>query len=174
MLTGRLEGRLLRILAALLGARRILEVGTFTGYSALSMAEGLAPDGRLITLELDPDHAAAARANFAASPFADRIELLEGPALESIAGLDGPFDLVFIDADKPNYAAYYEAALRLLSPAGLIAIDNTLWSGRVLEPSDDESTQAIVALNDRLVSDPRVEVLQLPVRDGLTLIRRRA
>lgn len=174
MLTGRMEGRLLGMLAAMLGARRILEIGTFTGYSALSMAEGMAADGQVITLELDPRHAAAARANIDASPFAGRIEVREGPALETIATLDGPFDLVFIDADKPGYPAYYEAALRLLGPGGVIAMDNTLWSGRVIDPPDDETTRVITELNDRIVSDRRVEAVVLPIRDGLTLVRRRA
>lgn len=173
MLTGRLEGRFLAMLAALIGANHILEIGTFTGYSALSLAEGMGPDGRLMTLELDPKHAAEARANIAASPFAAQIWVREGRALESIKTLRGPFDLIFIDADKPNYPAYYEAALRLLAPNGVIAIDNTLWSGRVIDPPEDESTRVIAELNERIAGDASVEVVQLPLRDGLTLVRKK-
>ena len=116
MLTGRLEGRFLTMLAAMLGARRILEIGTFTGYSALSMAEGMADGGTLITCEIDPRHAAVARANIAASPHAGRIEVRDGPALDTMRALEGPFDLIFIDADKEGYPAYYDEALRLLAP----------------------------------------------------------
>lgn len=174
MLTGRLEGRFLTALAAMTGARRILEIGTFTGYSALSMADGMAEGGSVITCELDPQHAAVARANIASSPHAGRIEVREGPALDTLRGLDGPFDLVFIDANKLGYAAYYEEALRLLAPNGVIALDNTLWSGRVLDPdAGDENGLALTALNDRIASDPRVEAVQLPLRDGVTLVRRK-
>jgi caffeoyl-CoA O-methyltransferase len=174
MLTGRLEGRFLKLLAGITGARRILEVGTFTGYSALSMAEGLPAGGTVITLELDPTHAQVARANIAASPLADRIEVREGPALETLATLEPPFDLVFIDADKGGYPAYFEEALRLLAPNGLIVLDNMLRGGHVLDANArEEGTVAIQGLNDRLVNDPRVEVVLLPVRDGVSLVRRR-
>jgi caffeoyl-CoA O-methyltransferase len=159
------------MLAAMLHARRILEIGTFTGYSALSMADGMAADGRIVTCELDPRHAAAARSNIAASPHSGRIEVLEGPALATMASLDGPFDLIFIDADKQGYPAYYEAAFRLLAPHGAIAIDNTLWGGRVVDPPDDQDTRVISNLNDRIASDVRVQAVLLPVRDGLTLVR---
>jgi caffeoyl-CoA O-methyltransferase len=175
MLTGRLEGRFLGMLAAMLGARRILEIGTFTGYSALAMAEGMAPDGTIVTCELNPRHAAVARSNIAASPFAGRIEVREGPAIETVAGLEGPFDLVFIDADKPGYPAYYEAALPLLGPTGIIALDNTLRDGQVLEPdASDEGTVAMARLNDRIAADDRVIAVLVPLRDGVTLVRRRA
>lgn len=174
MMVGRLEGRLLKMLVAISGARRVLEIGTFTGYSALSMAEALPSGGRIVTCELDPRHAEIARRHVRESPFADRIEVRLGPAIETLATLEGPFDLVFIDADKPSYAAYYEAVLPLLSDEGLIAADNTLWSGRVLDEKDrDESTRAIVAFNDLVRNDPRVECVMLTVRDGVTLIRRR-
>ena len=174
MLTGRLEGRFLTMLVAMLGARRILEIGTFTGYSALSMADAMGDDGTLITCELDEQHAAVARANIAASPHAGRIEVREGPALDTVRALDGPFDLIFIDANKQGYPAYYEEALRLVAPNGVIAFDNTLWGGDVLEPEPgDADTAGIVTLNDRVVSDPTVQAVLLPVRDGLTLIRKR-
>jgi caffeoyl-CoA O-methyltransferase len=174
MLTGRLEGRFLKLLAGITGARRVLEIGTFTGYSALSMAEGLPAGGIVITLELDPTHAQVARANIAASPLADRIEVREGPALETLATLEPPFDLVFIDADKSGYPAYFEEALRLLAPNGLIVLDNMLRGGHVLDTNArEEGTVAIQGLNDRLVDDPRVEVVLLPVRDGVSLVRRR-
>jgi len=174
MLTGRLEGRFLKLLAGITGARRILEVGTFTGYSAISMAEGMGPGGSLITLELDPEHANVARANIAAAGLADRIEVRVGPALDSLAKLEPGFDLVFIDADKDGYPAYFEEALRLLAPNGLIVLDNMFRGGRVLDANAREAgTVAIKGLNDRLVSDPRVEVVLLPVRDGVSLVRRR-
>jgi caffeoyl-CoA O-methyltransferase len=175
MLSGAVEGRLLETLVFASGARRILEIGTFTGYSALAMAAALPHDGELITCELDPERAEFARRHFASSPYGDRIEVRDGPALDTIAQLDGPFDIVFIDADKPSYADYYEATLPLLSERGLIIVDNTLWSGRVLAPDDgDESTKALAAFNDKVVADPRVVVVQLTVRDGVTLIRRAA
>jgi caffeoyl-CoA O-methyltransferase len=171
MLTGRIVGRLLELLVHGAGAGRVLEIGTFSGYSALSMAAGLPADGHIHTCELDPERAEMARRYIAKSPFADRITVHVGPALESIAALEGEFDFVFIDADKPNYANYFEAVLPRLSERGLIAVDNTLWSGDVLDPKDD-NTQAIAALNDSLALDTRITVVQLTVRDGLTLIRR--
>lgn len=175
MMVGPLEGRLLEMLVHALGARRVLEVGTFTGYSALSMAAGLAPGGRIVTLELDPRHAALARRNIEASPYAEAIEVVEGPALDALAALEGPFDFVFLDADKGGYVAYYEATLPMLAPRGLLAADNTLWSGRVLDEGDeDEDTLAIRRFNEHVAGDPRVVCVQLPVRDGLTLVRRRA
>jgi len=174
MLTGRLEGSFLRMLAALSGARRVLEIGTFTGYSAMAMASGLPPDGRVITLEVSADHAEVARRHIAASPWRDKIEVRMGPALDSLAALDGPFDLVFIDADKTNYANYVDAVLPKLSDAGVIAIDNVLWSGRVLDAADtSEDTRAIAALNDTLAADDRLDCVMLTIRDGVTLVRPR-
>lgn len=173
MMVGALEGRLLECLVFALGARRVLEIGTFTGYSSLSMAAGLPGDGRIVTCDIDPEALAVARRHIAASPYADRIEIREGPALETIAGLDGPFDFVFVDADKTNYVQYYEAVLPKLAERGLIAVDNTLWSGAVLDESDTtENTEAIRAFNDHVRADPRVVCVQLTVRDGVTLIRR--
>src|SRR3990172_5398364 len=132
MLTGTLEGRLLELLVFASGAKRILELGTYSGYSALSMAAALPPGGMLVTCELNPGHAAFALRHIEASPYADRIELRLGPALETLRGLAGPFDLVFIDADKVNYRNYYEAVLPLLSERGLIIVDNTLWRCQLL------------------------------------------
>ena len=172
MLTGPIEGRFLELLVAGTGATRILEIGTFTGYSALSMAAALPPEGRIDTLDIEPAHAEVAQRYFDRSPHGDKITLHLGPALETIEALEGSFDFVFIDADKQNYDAYYEAVLPRLSERGLIAIDNTLWSGRVLDPPD-ETTTLIAALNDKLATDDRVVVVQLTVRDGVTLVRRR-
>ena len=137
------------------------------------MAPGLAPGGRILSCEISPEHAAFARRHIAASPYADRIEVLEGPAMDTIGTLDGPFDLVFLDADKASYLDYYEAVLPKLAPRGLIAADNTLWSGRILDPADmSPDTVALRAFNDFLASDPRVVVVQTTVRDGVTLVRR--
>ena len=174
MLTGHLEGAFLRSLVGLSGARRVLEIGTFTGYSAMAMASALPPDGELITLDVSPEHVEVARRHIDASPWADRVEIRVGPALQTLASLDGPFDLVFIDADKTNYRSYYEAVLPMLSPHGVIAIDNVLWSGRVLDASDTTAdTRAIVELNDVIAVDDRVECVMLTIRDGVSLIRRR-
>jgi caffeoyl-CoA O-methyltransferase len=144
----------------------------FTGYSALMMAEGLPEGGRLITCEIDPKAEAIARRYFAESPHGDKITIRMGPALETIKTLTGPLDLVFIDADKSNYANYYEACLPLLKPGGLIVADNVLWSGKVLHPTDDND-HAIVAFNRLVQSDPRVENVCLTVRDGMMLAWKR-
>jgi len=173
MLTGPIEGRLLELLVHGIKARRVLELGTYSGYSSVSMAAGLAEGGHINTCEVDETHAEVARRYIARSQYADRITVHLGPALETIERLGGEFDFVFIDADKENYGAYYETLLPRLAPHGLLAIDNTLWSGRVLDESDDsEGTRAIRELNDRIASDPRVVAVQLTVRDGVTLIRR--
>ncbi len=173
MMVGPLEGRLLEFLVGLSGARRVLEIGTFTGYSALCMAAALPADGLLVTCEVDPQTAAIARRHFQSSPWADRIRLKVGPALDTLAGLEGPFDFVFVDADKESYRDYYEAALPLLADDGLLAIDNVLWGGRVLDDADDSTaTRSIAAFNDFVAQDPRVVCVMLTVRDGLTLVRR--
>ena len=174
MMVGTLEGRLLTALVAMLRPRSVLEIGTFTGYSALSMAEALPPDGRIVTCDISEEHLAIARRHIAASPYAGVIEIRSGPALETIATLPGPFDLVFIDADKTSYAAYFEATLAKLAPEGVILVDNVLWSGRVLDPAITEpDTAAIKAFNDQVLADDRVEVVMLTVRDGVSLIRHR-
>ena len=169
MTTGRVEARFLKLLARLVGARRILEIGTFGGYSALSMAEALPEEGTLVTCEMDPIAIAFARKYFSESPLGKKITLLEGPALEAIKTLTGPFDMAFIDADKENYSNYYEAILPLIRQGGLIAVDNVLWSGRVLDPKDD-SDKAIHQFNERVMQDQRVESVLLTVRDGLNCI----
>ena len=174
MLSGPVEGRLLELLVYVTRAKTVLEIGTYAGYSALSMAAALQPGGRIITCEISPEHASFARRHIDASPYAESIEIRVGPAIETIATLEGPFDLVFIDADKTSYDAYYEAVLAKLSPHGLIAIDNTLWSGRVLDAQSSEAnTRALIALNEKLANDGRVSCVLLTVRDGITLIRRR-
>ncbi len=173
MLSGPVVGRLLEFLVFALGARSVLEIGTYAGYSALSMAEGLPPDGQIVTLELDEARAEFARRAIAAGPHAQKIEVVVGPALESLESLPGPFDFVFIDADKTGYLDYYEAVLPKLSARGLIAIDNTLSHGRVLDESDESPrAETIRAFNERVRNDPRVRCVILSVRDGITLIRR--
>ena len=173
MMVGPLEGAFLAALVAAVGARAVLEIGTFTGYSALWMATALPDGGRIVTCEVDGTHAAIAREAFASSPHADLIDLRFGPAIDTIASLGGPFDLVFVDADKSSYDAYFEAVLPKLAPSGLIVLDNVLWRGQVLaESSDDADTAALIALNDKLSRDDRVRAVMLPLRDGITLVRR--
>jgi caffeoyl-CoA O-methyltransferase len=166
MLSGQPEGVLLQTLAAAIGARRILEIGTFTGFSAQMMAAALPDDGALITCDISPKHLEMARRYFDRSPHGKKITVREGPALDTIKTLEPPFDLVFIDADKTNYQNYYEACLPLLAPKGLIAVDNVLWSGQVLDPNTDD-------FNSHVRNDPRVTCVMLTVRDGITLIRLR-
>jgi caffeoyl-CoA O-methyltransferase len=175
MLTGTIEGRFLELLVYGLGARRVLELGTYSGYGTLSMAAALPPDGRIDTCEIDETHAEVARRYLAEAGYADRVTVHLGPALKTIHGLEGEFDFVFIDADKENYVNYYEAVLPRLAQRGLIAADNTLWSGRVVDESnDEESTRAIRKFNEHVVRDDRVVAVQLTIRDGVTLIRRRS
>ena len=171
------EGAFLAMLVRLLPARRILEVGTFTGYSSTAMAVAQPADGRVVCCDVSAEWTDVARRAWADAGVADRISLRLGPALETLdallaAGEAGSFDLAFIDADKPNYDAYYERALQLVRPGGLVAIDNVLWSGRVADPSDhDESTEVIRALNAKIAADERVDVAMVPIADGLTLAR---
>ncbi|HEX8819027.1 MAG TPA: class I SAM-dependent methyltransferase [Archangium sp.] len=172
MQVGRLEGTFLRMLVRMTRARRVLELGTFTGYSALMMAEGLPDDGELITCDIDPEATAMARDFFARSPQGRKISLRMGPALETLKELQGPFDLAFIDADKENYSAYFDAVLPLLRTGGLLVADNTLWSGRVLDPKAPND-HAIVAFNAKVAADPRVEKALLTVRDGMMLALKR-
>jgi caffeoyl-CoA O-methyltransferase len=174
MLTGTIEGRFLEMLVFASGARRVLELGTYSGYSALSMAAVLPEGGSIVTCELDPQRAEFARGHMEAAGLADRIDIRVGPALETLAELRGPFDLVFIDADKKGYPSYYEACLPLLAERGLLVIDNTLWSGRVLDgrSDGDETTETIRGLNQAIAEDERVVAVVLPIRDGITLVRR--
>jgi caffeoyl-CoA O-methyltransferase len=171
MLSGHLQGEFLQMLVRAVGARRVLEIGTFTGFSALMMAEALPEDGSLITCDFNPKAIEVARGFFARSPHGSKIELREGPALETVKTLEGPFDFAFIDADKENLTAYYEAVLPMLSAKGIISVDNVLWMGRVLDPQD-ESDRAIVAFNEHVTRDERVWNMLLPIRDGVMLIRR--
>lgn len=172
MQVGRVEGALLRILVGAIGARRVLEIGTFTGFSGLSMAEALPDDGELVTCDIDPKATAIAREFFDRSPHGTKIRIALGPALDTLKTLSGPFDLVFLDADKERYPDYYEATLPLLRAGGLLVADNTLWSGEVLDPKTP-SAKAIVAFNTRVATDPRVDNVLLPVRDGIMVARKR-
>jgi caffeoyl-CoA O-methyltransferase len=172
MLTGRIEGRLLKMLAQLVEAKRIIEIGTFGGYSALSMAEALPDSGYLITCEMDPVAIQFAQRFFDESPHGKKIVLKEGPALDTLKTLTGSFDMAFIDADKENYLNYYEALLPLMRPGGLIVVDNVLWSGRVLNPQET-SDHAIHRFNHRVKDDHRVEKVMLAIRDGVSLLRKR-
>lgn len=173
MMVGSLEGEFLAALVFALRPRRILEIGTFTGYSALCMAETMPADAELLTCELSPLHASIARKHFGASPWADRIHLLEGPALRSVESVPGPFDLVFIDADKTGYVDYYEAVLPKLSPHGLVLADNVLQFGGVANERDQQpDTAAMRAFNAHVAADDRVRQSVLTVREGVTVIRR--
>lgn len=169
MMTGAVEGALLAMLVAMLRPRRILEIGTFTGYSALSMAEAMPADCQIVTLEADPRHAAFACGHIAASPYADRIEVREGPALDTLSELTGPFDLVFIDADKPSYVRFLEAVLPLLGEPGIVAVDNVL---HFAVTADAEDAAAIETFNSYVASRADLIQVVLTVRAGLTLIRR--
>lgn len=170
------QGALMTLLARAIGARRALEVGTFTGYSAICIARGLADDGVLLACELSEEWAAIAGRYFAEAGLEERIELAIGPALETIRALPGgeSFDLAFIDADKPSYRDYYEEILPLLRPGGLLLIDNVLWGGRVLDEADQsEQATAIRGLNETIAGDNRVDIAMLPVADGVTVCLRR-
>lgn len=151
------QGRMLQLFARMAGARRILEVGTLGGYSTIELTRALPADGSLVTLELEPHHAAVARANIAAAGFADRVEVLVGPAAETLARLDGPFDFVFIDADKPSNVTYLREALRLTRPGATIVVDNVVREGKVLDAgSDDPRVQGTRALFDAIAAEPRL------------------
>lgn len=173
------QGQFMALLVQLVGARRIVEVGTFTGYSAVCMAQAMPDDGRLICCDIPGDYNATAKRYWAEAGLAERIELRLAPALKNLEalaaeGLAGRIDLLFIDADKANYPAYLEHALRLVRQGGLILFDNTLWSGRVLEESpESDDTRAIQALNLALRDDPRIDLSLLPLGDGLSLCRKR-
>ena len=172
MMVGPIEGALLRLLVRLTAAKRVLEIGMFTGYSALAMAAALPEDGQLITCDVNPGTSEIARRYFASSPHGHKIEIKLGPAKETLKNLQGPFDLCFIDADKQGYGAYYDACIDLVRRGGLIVLDNMLQSGRVLNPADPAS-RIIAALNDRIQRDERVENVLLPIRDGIMLAYRR-
>ena len=174
MMVGAIEGQFLKLLVQLANARYVLEIGTFTGYSALSMAEALPENGTLITCEIDPVTAGIAQKFFKRSIYGQKIDIRVGPALQTIRELppETDLDVVFIDADKENYVEYYEAVMPRVRDNGLIVADNVLWSGRVLDPQED-TDRALVRFNTHVRSDKRVECVLLAVRDGITLIRKR-
>jgi caffeoyl-CoA O-methyltransferase len=173
MMVGRQEGRFLEMMVFAAGAARVLEIGTFTGYSSIAMAAGLPPGGTIVTCEVDEHHAQTARRNIAASPYADRITVEVGPAIETLQRLSGPFDLVFIDADKVGYDPYYEAVLTKLAPRGIILFDNTLMDGTVLSGTPaGPGGEAMRRFNEKLVNDPRVVCVLTTIRDGVTVVRR--
>jgi caffeoyl-CoA O-methyltransferase len=170
------QGAFMTLLARAIGAKRVIEVGTFTGYSALCIARGLPDEGRLLACDVSEEWTAIAARYWKRAGVADRIELRLGPALDTLRALpvEARFDMGFIDADKPSYPAYYEEILVRLRPGGLILVDNVLWFGRVVDPAaDDPQTAAIRAFNDQVAADPRVDCSMLPVSDGLTILRKR-
>lgn len=174
MQTGAAQAAFLELLVKVSGAKRALEVGTFTGYGAIRIARGLPEDGTLLCLELDEEWAATAQANVEAAGLADKVEIRVGPALAALQALpaEPTFDFAYLDADKQSYPDYYEEIVPRLHRGGLLAIDNVLKSGRVIEP-DDDPTAAVARLNDRVADDVRVESVLLPLADGLTLARRK-
>ncbi|MGN7203489.1 O-methyltransferase [Pedobacter sp. SAFR-022] len=173
MLSGHYQGRVLSMLSKLVNPRRILEVGTFTGYATLCLAEGLQPEGKLFTLDINVELEDMVRRNFADSAYEKQIVYLLGDAMQNIPQLDEVFDLVFIDADKKNNGAYYDLVIDKVRPGGLIIVDNVLWSGKVLSNQQDKDTRNIITFNDKIAKDPQVEKLILPVRDGLFVIRKK-
>ena len=176
MLSGHVQGRVLSMLSQMIRPKRILELGTFTGYSALCLAEGLTEDGRLITLEHNDEMENSIRRNFALSPLGEKIELVIGDAKEVLENCEfgGDFDLVFIDADKKEYCDYLDLVLPLVREGGWILADNTLWDGHIVDPAydKDKQTVALRAFNDKVAQDERLEKVILPLRDGLTIIRK--
>lgn len=172
MLSGKIVGRLLAMLIKLSGARRVLEVGTFTGYSALTMAEALPENGELFTCEYNKRYESLARHFFEKSEHGSKINLLMGKALETIPTISGTFDFIFLDADKNNYPEYYNLLLPRLNEGGIMSIDNVLWSGEVVKP-ESEKANAIDQLNQQIAEDEAVEQVLLPVRDGLTIVRKK-
>jgi caffeoyl-CoA O-methyltransferase len=179
MMSGRTVGYFLNTLITISDAKRVLEVGTFVGYSALMMASALPEDGEVITCDVSEEFTAIARKHWARHPAGGKIDLRLAPAMETLDALSPPFDLVFIDADKKNYPSYYEKALALLAPRGLIVVDNVLWGGRVLGPDDpddeleENATKSIKTLNEIVQNDERVVNVMLTVRDGMMLIRKK-
>ncbi len=180
MCSGHVQGRVLKMLTSMINPRRVLELGTFTGYATLSIAEALAPGAVIDTVEVDDEKEDELTERFGSSPFADRIRLTIGDALDVIprVAADGPWDLVYIDANKRDYQAYFEAVIDNVRPGGFIIADNTLWDGKVLTADDpttirDAQTRAIAMFNDAIAADTRIEKIIIPIRDGLTIMRRR-
>jgi predicted O-methyltransferase YrrM len=167
------QGQFMALLVKLIEAKQILEIGTFTGYSALVMATALPAEGSITTLDINRDTGDIARRFWEKAGVSHKVRQLFGPASELLKTLEGPYDLVFIDADKTNYETYYECALRLLRPGGVVLLDNVLWGGKVADPDvDDADTNALRALNQKIHQDPRVELSLLPLADGLTVARK--
>jgi len=175
MLSGNLQGQVLTMLSKMIQPERILEVGTFTGYSAICLAKGLSKTGKLITIEVDDELESFSKKYFEKAGLADKIEQRIGPALEIIPEIDETFDLVFLDADKKEYTEYFSLVFDKLRTGGIIIADNTLWSGKVLETPapDDEQTKGIIAFNEMIKNEKRVEKVILPLRDGMTIIRKK-
>lgn len=172
MLSGHIQGRILAMLSRLVAPKLILEIGTYTGYSALCLAEGLAEDGQLITLDNDERVGATAEKYFKKAGYEDKIHWMHGEAPAIIPTLEGPFDLVFIDADKRNYPHYFDLTIDKMRKGGLIIADNVLWSGRVLDKEKDKQTAALDHYNKKVLEDERVTSLLLPVRDGLNIAQK--
>ncbi|MCL9968740.1 MAG: O-methyltransferase [Aquirufa antheringensis] len=172
MLSGHLQGRFLSFIAKVYQPSLILEIGTYTGYSALCMAEGLKAGGRLITIDVNEELETFTRSFFDRSPYKEQIDYRIADAGHEIPAIEGPIDMVFIDADKRNYALYFDLVIDKMRPGGLILVDNVLWSGKIIEEAaKDKSTQALRDFNTKVANDPRVEPLLLPIRDGLFLLR---
>jgi len=172
MLSGHYQGRVLSFLSKMISPRRILEVGTFTGYATLCLAEGLTKDGVLYTLDINVELEDMVRGHFEESPYNTQINYILGDATQTIQDLNESFDLVFIDADKKNNGTYYDLIFDRVRPGGIIIVDNVLWSGKVLQNQQDKDTRNITNFNDKIAADERVEKLILPVRDGLFVIRK--
>jgi predicted O-methyltransferase YrrM len=172
MVSGHLQGRILSLFSRLVQPKQILEIGTFTGYSAICLAEGLAPGGVLHTMDIDPEISAFATTYFQKAGLSDRITAHVGNAVDVVKALPGPFNLVFIDADKENYSNYFDLVIDKVPAGGLIIADNVLWSGKVLEAEKDEETAALDAYNRKIMADPRVNPVLLPVRDGLMVVQK--
>jgi predicted O-methyltransferase YrrM len=175
MLSGHVQGRVLSMISQMIQPQRILELGTFTGYSALCLAEGLTEDGKLITIEHNDEMEPSIRRNLGLTPLGEKIELVIGDAIEVLRRLDEKFDLIFIDADKKQYCDYLDLVIPLLRPGGWILADNTLWDGHIIDPAYDKDKQTIAlrAFNDKVMQDERLDKVILPLRDGLTIIRKK-
>jgi len=173
MLSGHYQGRVLSMISKMISPKRILEIGTFTGYATLCLAEGLSADGIIYTLDINAELEDMVRKNFAESPYNDKISYILGDATETVNQLNEIFDIVFIDADKKNNGTYYDLIFERVRPGGIIIVDNVLWSGKVLQDKQDKDTRNITSFNDKIVADERVEKLILPVRDGLFVIRKK-
>jgi caffeoyl-CoA O-methyltransferase len=170
MLSGHLQGRVLSMISYMIQPQRILEIGTYTGYSALCLAEGLSPGGKLITIDINEELEKKVRDHF--TQLQDRIEYKIGNALDIVPALNEIFDLIFIDADKSNYSKYFDLVIDKIRPGGFILADNVLWSGKVLNKNPDNDTKSIVAFNQKIQHDSRVENVLLPIRDGIMMIRK--